>query len=92
MTTAYLPHLFWTKILSVETFLTATALWAYSADNKLMIFFLFYQKTEFTISRNCLHWKSDKTYLFGKNKKKYFNIYAVCRKFYPECSALSSMT
>ena len=65
-------------------FLTFTTLYANSADDKLMTFFLFFfilfRKQNLTLHANCLHWRqfalSVKCLLTGekKKKKKYFKM------------------
>ena len=59
--------------------LTFTTLWANSAENKLVIFFLFFsRKQDLTFHTNCLLWNV-KTYFLGKIRKMFQNI--ICLKF-----------
>ena len=68
--------------------LTFTTLWAFSADDKLMIYFLFFPENrirhfmQIVSSGDNLHEMSYP--VSEKNKKKIFQN-AVCWKFYPEC-------
>ena len=71
--------------------LTFTTLWAFSAENKLMIFFLFFPENRIwhfmqikeTICMKC-------QILFSGKIRKIFQS-VVCLKFYPECLALNSV-
>ena len=68
--------------------LTFTTLWAFSADDKMMLFFLFFpRKQDLTFHANCLRrrqfaWNVKSCFL-GKIRKIFQNV--VCWKFYPEC-------
>ena len=63
------------SISSARTFinLTFTTLLAYSADDKLVIFFLFFQRKQYlTFHASCLHCMKCHNWFSGINKKKYF--------------------
>ena len=66
--------------------LTFTTLRANSADNKLMIFFLFFPENRMTFHANYLHWRQfawNVKFRFLGKRRKIFQ-YIVCWKFYPK--------
>ena len=74
-----------------KAFFTLTMLWANSADDKLMMFFLFFpRKEDLTLHANCLPRRqfawNVKSYFQGKIIKVFKNV-VVCWNFYPVCKA-----
>ena len=74
------------KVQGTWPILTFTILWAFSADDKLMILFLFFPENRIwhfmQIVRRQFAWNVKSCFL-GKIRKIFQNV--CCWKFYPEC-------
>ena len=62
--------------MDLTLYLTITTPWTYSADDKLVIFSYYSQKTGFDIHANCLYWRqfalNVKACFIGKIRKTIF--------------------